>query len=302
MKKLIKKLKLNKLYSLFDVLPDKSAVKMQHFLSVGRIPNLQDPQRFSEKIHWYKLNYENDLMTQCADKYLMRQYIEKKGYGEYLPKLYAAFNSVDEIDFEALPNSFAIKCNNGSGTNEFVANKSKVNLEELKKVIKGWEKVNTLSIGREWAYKNIPQKIIVEELLIAEDVFQKKNGLNDYKVLCFNGTPEYIWVDVSRHTNHQRNFYNLKWDFKDIKTDKPNSSASIDKPENLKRMIAISQNLAKDFPFVRVDFYEVNKKLYIGELTFYPWSGCIKFTPDQFDYELGKKFDIEQLARKNKYA
>lgn len=302
MKKLIKKLKLNKLYSLFDALPDKSAVKIQHFLSVGRILNLQNPQRFSEKIHWYKLNYENNLMTQCADKYLMRQYIEKKGYGEYLPKLYAAFNSVDEIDFEALPNSFAIKCNNGSGTNEFVANKSKANLEELKKVIRGWEKVNTLSIGREWAYKNIPQKIIVEELLIAEDVFQKKNGLNDYKVLCFNGTPEYIWVDVSRHTNHQRNFYSLEWNFQDIKTDKPNSTVTIDKPENLKRMIEISQKLAKDFPFVRVDFYEVNKKLYIGELTFYPWSGCIKFTPDQFDYELGKKFDIEQLARKNKHA
>lgn len=300
MKKIIKKLNLNKFYSLFDILSDNAAVKLQHYLSVGRPLNLDNPVRFSDKIHWYKLNYKNDIMTKCADKFLMREYIEGKGLADYLPKIYNSFDTMDEIEFEKLPTSFAIKCNNGSGTNMFITNRDEVDQEKFSKIVKSWIKVNTLSIGREWAYKNIKQKIVVEELLLPEDEFQKKHGLNDYKVLCFNGEPKYVWVDVSRHTNHQRNFYDLNWKFINVVTDKPNSTTNIKKPKYINEMIRISKEISKDFPFVRVDFYELNDSLYIGELTFYPWSGCIKFSPDQFDYELGNNFIINNIKGNNK--
>ena len=286
-----------KLYKILDLLPNKLVLNLQYYATVGRILNLRNPKRFTEKIHWYKLNYQTPLMTKCADKYLMRDYVEEKGYESFLPKLYAVHDSFEQIEFDNLPNSFAIKCNNGSGTNIFVPNKIASDYKSIKRTVESWEKVNTLSIGREWAYKNIIQKIVIEELLDPEDDFQRKNGLNDYKILCFNGNPQYAWVDVSRHTDHRRNFYDLDWNKLDVVTDKPNTEVSIMKPYGFDKMIQIAAEFAQDFPFVRVDFYSLNKKVYIGEITFYPWSGCVQFIPDEFDFEMGELFKLPPITR-----
>jgi hypothetical protein len=286
-----------KLYKVLDLLPNKLVLNLQYYATVGRMLNLRNPKRFTEKIHWYKLNYQTPLMTKCADKYLMRDYVEEKGYASFLPKLYAVYDSFEKIDFNNLPNSFAVKCNNGSGTNIFVSNKIDSDYKSIKRIIESWEKVNTLSVGREWAYKNIIQKIVVEELLVPEDDFQRKNGLNDYKILCFNGNPKYAWIDVSRHTDHRRNFYDLNWNKLDVVTDKPNAEGSIMKPYGFDKMIEIATKFAQDFPFVRVDFYSLNNKVYIGEITFYPWSGCVQFTPDEFDFEMGDLFDLPPITR-----
>lgn len=290
-----------KLYKVLDLLPNKLVLNLQYYSTVGRILNLRKPKRFTEKIHWYKLNYQTPLMTKCADKYLMRDYVEEKGYASFLPKLYAVYDSFEQIEFNSLPNSFAIKCNNGSGTNIFISNKVSSDYKSIKKIIDLWKKVNTLSIGREWAYKNIIQKIVIEELLDPEDDFQRKNGLNDYKILCFNGKPQYAWVDVSRQTDHKRNFYDLNWSKLDVVTDKPNTEVSVIKPYGFDKMIEIATEFAKDFPFVRVDFYSLNNKVYIGEITFYPWSGCVQFTPDDFDLEMGELFNLPPITRLHKY-
>lgn len=286
-----------KLYKVLDLFSDNFVLKLQYYATVGRRLNLKKPLRFTEKIQWYKLNYQVPLMTICADKYLMREYVSEKGYADCLPELYGVYNAFDEIDFDNLPNSFAIKCNNGSGTNIFVYDKHTCDYDYLENTIKSWEKVNTLSVGREWAYKNIKQKIIIEELLIPQDNFQKKNGLNDYKILCFNGIPEYVWIDVKRHTEHQRNIYDIHWNKVDVMTDKPNLDEAIEKPYGFDYMMKIAKSMSKDFPFVRVDFYSINHKVYIGELTFYPWSGCVSFTPDNFDYKLGELFVLPKIIR-----
>lgn len=282
------------LYKVLDLLPDKLVLHLQYYASVGRVLNLRNPKRFTEKMQWYKINYENPLMTQCADKYAMRAYVTDNGYEEHLPTLYGVYDKFDEIDFDELSNSFAIKCNNGSGTNLFVTNKQDLDLIKTKEIVDSWEEVNTLSIGREWVYKNIEQKIIVEELLVPEDVFQQSNGLNDYKVLCFNGEAKYVWVDVNRANNHSRNFYDLSWQKLDVISDKPNYSGELTKPVGLEKMLEIANRFAKDFPFIRVDFYSINGHVYVGELTFYPWSGCVQFTPDSFDFEMGDLFTLPQ--------
>ncbi|MFW6015507.1 MAG: ATP-grasp fold amidoligase family protein [bacterium] len=283
-----------KLYKILDFLPDKTVVKLQYRASVGRKLNLNNPVRFTEKVQWYKLNYRVPLMTQCADKYRMRSYVIDKGYGGNLPILYGVYDSFEDIKFNVLPKSFVIKCNNGSGTNIFIRNKADMDMRYVKSTVKSWKRVNTLSVGREWAYKNIPQKIIIEEFLISDE--STDGSLNDYKILCFNGKPEYVWVDISRQSDHRRDFFDLEWNHLDVVSNYPLSSMPVSKPEGFETMLKISEDFANDFPFVRVDFYSIRGNVYIGELTFYPWSGCVKFIPDSFDFKLGNLFVLPPVT------
>ena len=285
-----------KLYKFLNLLPDKIVIKLQYYASLGRWPNLKNPKRFTEKLAWYKLNYRVPLMTQCADKYRIRFYISDKGYSEFLPELYQVCDKFEEIDFDKLPDSFAIKCNNGSGTNLFVKNKAEMNIEEMAQEASLWDEVNTIAVGREWAYENIEPKIVVEELLVSNDGTQV-DDLNDYKILCFNGEPKVIWVDTDRHSDHRRSFYNLDWKKLDVVSDCPVCDGDVPKPYGLEKMLEISKDMAQDCPFVRVDFYSLNEKIYIGELTFYPWSGCVQYTPDSFDFELGEYFKLPEIRR-----
>ncbi len=280
-----------RLYKVLNLLSDKTVVRLQYYASLGRFPNLKNPQRFTEKLQWYKLNYRTPLMTQCADKYKIRFYLKDKGYEDFSPELYQVCDCYENIVFSDLPDSFAIKCNNGSGTNIFVKNKSEIDLKKISEEISTWKEVKTICTGREWAYKDIEPKIVVEELLVSHDGTQQ-DSLNDYKFLCFNGEPKVLWVDVGRSTNHRRAFYDMEWNDLGVTSNRTKSEEPIPKPYGLERMIEVAKDIAKDFPFVRVDFYSVNQKLYIGELTFYPWSGCVQFTPDSFDFELGKYFKL----------
>lgn len=275
---------------IFHFLSDEQVINMQYRAVLKRKPNIKKPQRFTEKIQWYKLNYRNELMTRCADKYLVRRYIEEKGYKDILVDLFQVCDEFNEIEFSRLPTSFVIKSNKGSGTNLFIEDKNSIDKESIRKTIETWDTVNTVLMGREWAYKDIKPKLVVEELLV-----DKKNvtgELNDYKFLCFNGSVEYVWCDVDRHSGHKRNFYDLNWNLLDVESDCPKSDRSIPKPNGFNYMLEISKKIAKDFPFVRVDFYDIEGKVYFGEITFYPWSGCVQFTPDEFDYQLGDLLEL----------
>jgi len=270
---------------IFVFLSDEQIIKIQHRVVLKRKLNLKKPQRFTDKIQWYKLNYRKPLMTQCADKYRVREYIEEKGFADTLVELYQVCETFEEINFEKLPKSFAIKSNKGSGTNIFVEDKGKIDKKHLQKEINSWNTVNTVLLGKEWAYENIKHKIVIEELLIDENT---QSGINDYKFLCFNGEVKYIWIDTGRHNEHKRSFYDLNWNLLNVKTDVPSTKIPVDKPLGIDYMLEIAKKIAGGFPFVRVDFYWVNGQVYFGEITFYPWSGCVQFTPDEFDFELGR--------------
>src|SRR5699024_6097348 len=136
-------------------------------------------------------------------------------------------------------------------------------------------------------------KIIVEELLEETENESNYEGISDYKFLCFNGNPEYVIFDVDRFVDHKRNIYDMDWNFLNIETDKKNIGDTIKKPKGFEEMVEVARILSGDFPFVRVDLYYVNKQVYFGELTFYPWTGYVQFNPDNFDFELGRKFYID---------
>ncbi|WP_339243311.1 ATP-grasp fold amidoligase family protein [Paenibacillus sp. FSL F4-0243] len=277
-----------KILHLLRKVPDSTMIKLQYKMKMRRKLNLKNPIRYTEKLQWYKLNYRNPLMTQCADKYSVREYIESKGLNHILNKVYAIYNTVDEINIDTLPQKFVMKTTNGSGTNFFCKDKTTFLLEDTKRSLTKWMKRDNFSSGREWSYKNIVPRIIVEEYLEEENNFF--DGINDYKFLCFNGKAEYVVLDVDRQVNHKRNIYDINWKYIDVNTDHASFGDSVPKPEGLDEMLRIANILAVDFPCVRVDLYWVNGRVYFGELTFYPWTGYVSFTPDKFDYELGEKF------------
>lgn len=279
---------------MFNILSDEQVIKLQYLVTTKRKLNINQPKRFTEKIQWYKLNYQDPIMTQCADKYLVRNYIKQKGYTHSLVKLFQVVDSYDEIDFEKLPNSFVIKSNKGSGTNIFIENKNSMDKEKISKEIESWKNVNTTLYGKEWAYKNIEHKIIIEELLVDSKQKKSKQGIKDYKIMCFQGQAKYIWVDSDRFGSHSRQFYNINWEPINVITDIPTPKNPIAKPEKLSEMIKMAETLSSDFPFARVDLYWVNEQIYFGEITFYPWSGTVRFSPDSFDYELGELFKTDK--------
>lgn len=273
--------------------PDSLMIKLQYKIKLGRKLNLKNLQRYSEKLQWYKLNYRVPLMTQCVDKYGVREYIKSKGLNHILNKLYAVYDSVNEINLEQLPNKFVMKTTNGSGTNILCKNKNTICINDIKKSLRSWINRDYFASGREWAYKDVTPRIVVEEYL--EDKKNPFQGINDYKFICFNGQAKYIILDVDRQSDHKRNIYDINWNFIDVNTDHPNLGDCVPKPEGLDKMLKVVKILAQDFPCVRVDLYWVNKRVYFGELTFYPWTGYVQFEPDEFDFILGKQFILPEI-------
>jgi hypothetical protein len=266
--------------------PDKVTLKRKYIKRLGRKLNLKNPKTFNEKLQYIKLYYRNSLITMCADKYRVRDYVKEKINDDILVPLLWVSDKPKDIPFDELPTSFVIKTNHGSGMNILI--KNKVNKNEVVEKLKKWLKINFYIFYREWAYKNIKKKIIIEKYL--------GENIKDYKIFVFNGKAKFIQVDTDRFIDHKRNFYNLNWEMQNIKYLYENTSKEIEPPYNLDRMIFYAEILANGFPFVRVDFHEVNKRLYFGELTFYPEAGFGKFLENHnvFDLKFGNliKFNI----------
>ncbi|HFJ9299289.1 TPA: ATP-grasp fold amidoligase family protein [Bacillus paranthracis] len=293
-KKIIKNKELRfKVLHYMGFIPDSWMLKLQYRMKMGRNLNLKRPQRWTEKLQWYKIHYRTPLMTKCADKYEVREYIKSKGLEDILNKLYGVYDSVDQINLDSLPQKFVMKTTNGSGTNILCKDKSKLSLEKFKKSLQDWMNRDNYSVGREWSYKDIVPKIIIEEYL--EDDTNPFEGINDYKFICFNGKVEYIILDVDRNIDHKRNIYDANWKFVDVSTDYPNFGDNVARPDGLEEMLKVANLLSEGFPFVRVDLYWVNGKVYFGELTFYPWTGYVQFNPDKFDFELGERFILPKV-------
>lgn len=268
-------------------LSDVEYINKIYYKSFNRYPNLDDPKTYNEKLQWLKLNYRKPIMTTCADKYEVRQYLIDKGYKDLLNNLIAVYDSVDEIKINELPKRFVIKASHGSGWNLIVRDKDKVNWYVWKLIMKSWLKQNLYNYGREWPYKNMKPRIICEKFL--ED---SKGELLDYKFYCFNGEPKLIQVDIDRFNEHTMNYYDIEWNYADIQLGYGKSNRIIQTPKNLRDMIKISKDLSKEFPHVRVDFYEVDGKLYFGELTFFSGSGTAKFNEEKYDETLGQWINI----------
>lgn len=286
-----------KILEMLDFIPDKLMIKMQYRIKTGRSLNLDNPQRYTEKIQWYKLYYRDLLMTRCSDKYQVRSYVEEKGLGEYLTKLYGVYEKTEDIDFSKLPDSFAIKYTNGSGANYFVHDKKKEDLDKLREIANKWLKKRKANYGREWSYYNVTPRIIIEELLERDE----NNDIPDYKFFCFNGKVKYLYVMVDYVDNHENgrcSFFTPEWEQLPYKRSEYKAiNRKIPKPKNFDKMIEIAEILSEDFPHVRVDLYNIKGRIVFGELTFYTASGYTVFYPDEFDFILGKEFILPDPIR-----
>lgn len=272
-------------------LPDSLMLPLQYRIKLGRKLNLKHPERFTEKIQWYKMHYRNPIMHQCVDKYLVREYVRSKGLERILVPLIGKYERLEQIDWDSLPSRFVIKTTHGGGGLNVIicSDKSKLCIEDVKERI-AFEpcSVKKNGMGREWAYYGLKFGIVVEELLVNND--NPTAGINDYKIFCYNGHAKYIIVDVDRYTAHRRNFYDRLWNNLHITSDCQASEHEIAKPENLDELLNVAEKLSEDFPYVRVDLYSVEGRVFFGELTFYPWSGYVQYTPDDADYLFGEDF------------
>lgn len=268
---------------------DKTAIEKLYFNYSGKYLNLETPITFSEKIQWLKLNYHNPQLEIFADKFFVRNFLINKGYSEILSNVIGYYTTIDDIKIEDLPKRFVMKASHGSGWNLIVKDKKIINWNIWLLIFKYWLKDNIFWQGREWCYKNMPQGIICEEYM--ED---DKGELNDYKFFCFNGKVKFVQANKGRGTNiHAQNFYDLNWKLLPFGKDlTPLPDVIIDKPYCLNEMIDISRDLSHKLPFVRVDLYEVKKKIIFGEMTFYPKSGLPDFIPNEYDEILGRMLEL----------
>ena len=289
-----------KILTFLGWIPDSIMLRLQYRLQTGRKLNLKNPKRFTEKLQVYKLKYRNPDMLRCTDKYEVRSYIEENGLGEYLIPLIGVYNSVDEIDFNALPNQFVAKSTDGGGGNQVLVCKGKdsISESEFKEKLDSWMTARKVKkqAGREWAYENDYSRRIIIEELIGEKSLEEE--LSDYKFYCFNGEPHYCQLIQDRSTKETIDFYDMDWNhmpFYGLNPLHGPAAKPAAKPAAFEQMKVISKKLSKGYPFVRVDLYAVEEGVFFGELTFYPASGYGHFTPDEWDEKLGDLFDTSSF-------
>ena len=285
----MKKSMKSKLCYLLPAIPDKHYLYFKYFFHMKKILHLNPPVRFNEKLQWLKLYDRKPFYTSIVDKLQVRHYIEEKIGSEYLVPLLGSWDDARDINFEGLPNSFVLKCTHDSGSVIICKDKSNFDIPKARAELNESLKQSIYYNGREWPYKNVKPKIIAEKYL--ED--ENSDDLTDYKFMCFNGCPKCLFTTTNRHKGALiMTFFDLNWNkmpFERHYTSDPNP---VPPPKHLSQMILLAQKLAKDFTFVRVDFYEVNDKIYFGELTLFPGSGFEEFKPDKWDYIMGSWLDL----------
>ena len=276
-------------YKFFNLLPDKLFIQLKFLKNFHRLPNLKNPKTFNEKLQWLKLYDRNPYYTKLVDKYEVKKIVAKLIGEEYIIPTLGVWDNADDIDFESLPNQFVLKATHDSGRVIICKDKDKLNKEWAKKEMAKSLKRDFYALTREWPYKNVPRRIIAEAFI--ED---PSGDLKDYKFFCFNGKVEFFKIDFDRFTSHKANYYDLKWNIIDIEeVGFPKDINKIhDTPSNFGKMITLTERLVVSSPFVRIDFYNTNGKIYFGEITFFPNSGMRLFNPKEADIKLGEMIKL----------
>jgi hypothetical protein len=275
-------------------LPPRIYVRIHYEYFTGKKLDLENPREFNAKIEWYKVYFRPKILTQLADKYEVRSYVEEKIGKQYLNELYAVYTSAKDIDFDSLPDQFVIKANHTNTHNLIVKDKKSL---DKKKVIKQFNKWLTKNQyykrGQEWAYKDIKPKLVIEKFLKEKD----RDSLIDYKFYCFNGKPKFIDVHLDRMDDHKQGCFDLEFNLLPFGKSKNYNkiSSDIEKPTNLAEMIFLAEKLADKLPFVRVDFYSIDGKSIFGEMTFYPADARKEFYPDEYNLIIGDYLELPKL-------
>ena len=273
--------------NLFGLIPDKQYLKLKYLVKTNKKLNLNTPITYNEKIQWLKLNDRKDIYTIMVDKYEAKKYVGNIIGNQYIIPTIGIYEDFNDIDFEKLPNKFVIKCTHDSGGIVICKNKKNFNKDLVRKKINYYLKRKYYKIHREWPYKNVKPRIIIEKYM------SNSNGkpLIDYKFFCFNGEPKLIYISegLENHTTASMSFYDMDFKLTDCKRkDYPQLKHSVERPKNFDLMKKYAKILSKNIPHLRVDFYEIDGHLYFGELTFSTCAGFIPFEDEKWNIKLGE--------------
>ena len=268
------------------LLPDKLYLSLRFKSRFGRYPNFRDPKTFSEKIQWLKLYDRKPQYTTMVDKYEVKKYVADLIGEQYIIPTLGVWNDFNKINFDALPNQFVLKCTHDSGGLVICRDKTKLDIEKARKKINECLKRNFYYTGREWPYKNVKPRIIAEQYMEDSDTEE----LRDYKFFCFDGVVRAMFIASERQSENDEtkfDFFDENFNHLPFTNGHPNADVPPSKPACFDQMKQLASQLSKGIPHLRVDFYEVDGKIYFGELTFSHWSGLMPFKPEEWDYKFG---------------
>lgn len=278
-------------------------VKLRFYAKFKRMPRLDNPVDLNEKILWLKLFSDTARWTELADKYKVREYLEHLGLGHYLVGLLGKWDSADGIDFDSLPESLIFKVNNGDGkgTNLVIRNLRTEDKEHLRNIFHQWlTRKHIGELAAEPQYKGMKPCIIAEELL---QIPEGHHSLTDYKIWCINGEPQYVWTCSDRDEDGggaDVMTYDLDWNAHPeycVFTSEYRHGKLLPKPENLSEMLDVARKLSAEFPILRVDLYNIDGRIFFGELTFTSQGGMMDFYSQEFLHLLGRKADISEIKK-----
>ena len=269
-----------------------------YYQTFGKRINWTNPTNLSEKINWMKFYSDTSKWTELADKYKVREYVEKKGMSNILVKLYGVWESADNINFDMLPNSFVLKTNHACGTVLLVEDKTKLNERETRELLNKWLRV---TIGKETAE---PHYLGIKPLIIAEEFLKPSTGegIVDYKLFTVHGRTELVMVCSDRKigVGASISLYDSNWNFCPERLGACHAGdgvTAIAKPESFDKMKELAEILCKDFPFVRMDFYDIDGKVYFGEMTFTPKGGYCSTLTEEESLRIGKQIILPSSIR-----
>lgn len=280
---------------LFSWMPDQWYISIQYYLAMGRRMHWGNPTGFHEKLNWLKIHHRRPLLTQLVDKYAVREYVAEKIGECYLVPLLGRWDSADAIDFDSLPDRFVLKCNHGSHDVTVCRDKQMIDRKQVCNNYRKWLKRNLYYSYREWPYKNVRPCVICERMIETEAV----GGVpTDYKFMCFNGQVDCVMLCMERGTGDTK-FYFFDPDWRLLRYNKRGMAAPADftlpKPDGMDRMFELAAKLSEGFPFVRVDFYCEEGRIYFGEMTFYPQAGYDPNIVPVVDRLWGERIDLTKL-------
>ena len=269
---------------------DEACIKTTYKKRFGRKVNLKTPKTYTEKLQWLKLFYRNDKMPITTDKYAVHEYLTDLGYKHLLNEVIGVYKNANDIDFKSLPDHFVAKTTHGSSWNLICKNKSELNWKKWTKIMNTWLKLNIYVFGREWNYKHLEPRIIIEKYI-------DHNPLIDYKFMCFNGEPKFLQINNDYNGKHYVDFYDIEWKKMDFTYNNYEQSDHIlPRPPQFEEMKELAVKLSAPFPYVRVDFYNPPENIIFGELTYFPGSGLLPLIPIQNGYDelLGSHLTLPQ--------